>query len=160
MAALALLPYCTGCGGVTKDDSVTRDASTDTADAPVVNDTPISDACVPGAREAEACGTCGTHSRDCLPSGEWSDFTKCESEVADPECALGASRTVDCGNCGTRTDTCNSITCTWKAGACLGEGECTPGDVETLAASCTAPGKVRSRTCSSKCRWGDFSDCS
>lgn len=144
-------------------DSGTPDTASDTGAADTTADTtPTPDAawlCTYPATETKACGACGTQSRFCLPSNQWTGWTDCAGEKADVECKVGEKRTSDCGNCGKATDFCDTATCTWVSGMCTGEGDCAPGDEETTTASCTDPTQLRTRTCSDSCKWSTFSAC-
>jgi len=64
------------------------------------------------------------------------------------ECSPGTTRMIGCGNCGTEMDTCGTD-CRWAAGACTGEGVCSPG---STIANCIAMMDVR--TCTGACTWG------
>jgi len=143
-----------GAGTDTKGDTGV-DAPKDTSDA--------STSCIYPATDSQPCGKCGTQSRNCLPSNTWGPFSTCTGEkVGAGYCSIGDTKTSDCGTkCGISKDYCDPVTCTMTAGVCLGEGECTAGttDVPT-SASCTVAGEVRTRTCSSTCKWGPYSECS
>jgi hypothetical protein len=60
------------------------------------------------------------------------------------ECAPGQVQDANCGNCGSKTRTCNA-SCAWGAfSACIGEGQCKPGD---LGAACMCSTYGGSTTC-------------
>lgn len=117
--------------------------------------------CPPLTTETKACGRCGTRTRTCSSFGTWNEWSLCKDEksVTEAECTIDEVRATPCGNCGTQKDSCDSTTCTWNVGVCLGEGACAPGDEETSTASCPTVGEVRTRTCSDKCAWSAYSDC-
>lgn len=109
-------------------------------------------------RQAEPCGKCGTHTRECLKDGTWGPWGSCANErKGDDLCTVGARRESACGNCGTVVDTCDPVTCTWAVGTCQGEG-CKPGTSETEAGGCTS-GQVKSRSCDFACTWSAASAC-
>lgn len=143
--------------GITVDTG-SPDAGSDTS-KPDVAPADTGPSCVAGATESKPCGGCGAQSRFCMPDGKWTSWTECAGEKASAECMVGDKRESDCGNCGKQTDFCDSKTCTWNAGFCAGEGECTPDDTESTKASCSDPVSVRTRTCSDKCTWSAFSAC-
>ena len=83
-------------------------------------------------------------------------------------CAAGSveTDTQSCGACGSqsRTRVCTEA-CQLGAwsdfGDCGGQGECSPGQVETDTATCNANScgqKTRTRSCSEGCTWGGWSD--
>lgn len=76
------------------------------------------------------------------------------------ECTPGETRTGACGRCGTRPETC-SAACVWVGGACTGEKVCNPDDYEVQSGNigCSLARQVRTRTCSSACDWGEWSEC-
>lgn len=124
----------------------------------------------------EACGMCGTRSRECDPSsGEWSEFGECTGEgVCTPNetraCGRGGTqicggncqwsaactgqscegeRSTACGNCGTRTRVCDMNTGTWSDwSACTGEGVCEPDETRGC-------GRGGTQVCDGSCRWDD-----
>ncbi|HET8937929.1 MAG TPA: hypothetical protein VFN67_31010 [Polyangiales bacterium] len=124
----------------------------------------------------EACGMCGSRSRECNPSsGEWSEFGECSGEgvcmpndtrpcgrggtqVCGGNCQWSAActgqscegeRSMACGNCGTRTRTCDMNTGTWSDwSACTGEGVCDPDDTRGC-------GRGGTQVCDGSCRWDD-----
>ena len=105
--------------------------------------------CVPGTRETEDCGNCGSRDRICNEGcgfGPWGPCTgagECEADTTDAR---------SCGNCGTQSRRCNE-SCRWELfGSCTGEGECAPGATGACD-TCT------SRTCSSSCTWSDCNVC-
>ena len=63
----------------------------------------------------------------------------------------GAMRVVACGSCGTGQETCTAGAWT-RSSECIGEGECSPGTVETDDAMCGS----RSRICSTECSFGEW----
>lgn len=72
----------------------------------------ISDcACTPGQAQSEGCGNCGTRSRTCAASCQWSAWSGCGGQGA---CAPGATQTEDCCDCGTRDRSCQG-NCQWSA---------------------------------------------
>lgn len=138
-------------GGETGDSSV-GDGSSDTA--PLDMGT-----CTPLTSETKSCGKCGKRTRTCSSGGTWNEWSTCSGEDPSAECSVDEVRAAPCGNCGTQKDTCDPTSCTWSTGVCLGEGVCAPGDLDTSTASCSTVGEVRIRTCSDKCAWGAYSDC-
>jgi hypothetical protein len=113
--------------------------------------------CTPGDIETKKCGKCGKQIRVCSPSG-WEPWRACTDELPGAACAVGETRGSTCGRCGVQTDLCDTTACTWIAGTCAGEGPCSPGDIEKTGAACSS-GLVRTRTCSDKCAWSDWSAC-
>lgn len=138
-------------GGETGDSSV-GDGSSDSA--PLDMGT-----CTPLTSETKSCGKCGKRTRTCSSGGTWNEWSTCSGEDPSAECSVDEVRAAPCGNCGTQKDTCDPTSCTWSTGVCLGEGVCAPGDTDTSTASCSTVGEVRIRTCSDKCAWGAYSDC-
>lgn len=126
--------------------------------------------CTPGTSETEACGTCGSRTRDCV-QGTWSAFGACQNQgVCEPNQSQGCGnqgtqtcnaqcqwnactgQTCDgspvelCGNCGFRSRTCNNGN--WSAfGACTGERDCLPGQSQACGAG-------MSQSCGLDCYWG------
>jgi N-acetylneuraminic acid mutarotase len=141
-------------------ESGTDDTSVvdDTADTSTATD---SGSCEPLTSENRACGKCGTQSRTCSSGGTWNEWTICSGEKTFSSCTIGEVRATDCGKCGTQKDTCDPVSCEWVTGVCLGEpvSACTKGETETSTASCPTAGEVRTRTCSDKCVWGAYGDC-
>jgi len=135
------------------DTGVPGDTATD---SPGETPTPV---CTPGDLDKRACGKCGKQIRSCGATGEWLAWKACEDEIADAECSIAETRSDVCGNCGTQKDTCDPVSCTWTTGACEKEGECEAGTSEISTASCTTPGEVRTRECSTTCKWGLFGAC-
>jgi formylglycine-generating enzyme required for sulfatase activity len=60
-------------------------------------------------------------------------------------CSPGQQNPVACGICGTDTQTCNASG-TWQSGACVGQGVCTAGIVQ----SCNTYG---TQACGTNCEW-------
>lgn len=141
------------------DTSVSETAVGDSAAPDTAKDTGAP--CPPLTTESKACGRCGTRTRTCSSFGIWNEWSLCKDEksVTEAECTIDEVRATPCGNCGTQKDSCDPTTCTWNVGVCLGEGPCAPGDEETSTASCPVVGEVRTRTCSDKCAWSAFGDC-
>ncbi len=129
----------------------------------------------PGA-PTEACGMCGSRSRECNPSsGQWSEFGECSGEgVCEPDetrsCGRGGTqicggncqwssactgqscageRSMACGNCGTRTRTCDMSSGSWSDwSACSGEGACEPDETRGC-------GRGGTQVCNGSCNWDD-----
>ncbi|MGZ3419254.1 MAG: Kelch repeat-containing protein, partial [Polyangiales bacterium] len=141
-----------GAGDGSTDDSSTSDGT--------VSETGKTDSgtCTTGATENRKCGYCGNQSRTCI-GGTWEAWSSCSGEDTSLECAIGDVRASDCGMCGVQKDTCDPTSCTWNLGSCTGAGECEPAATETTAASCPTVGEVRTRTCSDKCKWSAYGDC-
>jgi hypothetical protein len=125
--------------------------------------------CTPGGSETEACGNCGSRSRECV-RGEWTAFGACKNAgVCAPNdsqaCGNGGTQTCNnacnwnactgqkcdgssvelCGNCGFHSRTCSNGT--WSAyGACNGERDCLPGAEKACGAGMT-------QTCGLDCYW-------
>ncbi len=161
-------------GGETPTDSSKPDSTTDTGgstdggDTGTTPDTPTEtpadtgpadtgpESCpTPGATGTGDCGKCGKRERLCGTDKKWLAWGACSGETGT--CVPKETTGVTCGKCGTRTDTCNS-TCEWDLGVCAGEGYCNNGDVETQYA-CSVPKYVKTRTCTDKCIWSDWSSC-
>lgn len=145
-------------------DSTAGDAAEDASDTGVVDTGPVdtgADAakCTPLTTENKACGKCGTATRTCSSGGTWNEWSACAGEKTFTSCTVGEVRATECGKCGTQKDTCDPVTCEWLTGACLGEGVCAKGEVDVTAASCPVVGEVRERTCSDKCAWGAYGEC-
>jgi len=68
-----------------------------------------------------------------------------------PECDPGAARVADCGMCGTQAEQCVDPGVWSPTSACLGQGQCNVGDVETRAAPRCAS---EQRICLGGCVWG------
>lgn len=115
---------------------------------------PESCGCTPaGTEQTEDCGRCGTRSRVCETSLEWSDWSGCAGEGV---CSPGDTDSQRCGRCGQQTRAC-SASCTWESWSdCSGEGECSPGTFDSQR--CDDCG-TQERTCSSSCDWGGWSSC-
>ena len=110
--------------------------------------------CVLGATEDEACGFCGTRTRQCGASCTWDPWGECQGPG---ECIVGQLDTESCGNCGVRIRTCGSD-CMWGGwGGCTGQGDCTPGQGDETA--CGLCG-TQERTCTDACTWGTWGECS
>ncbi len=77
---------------------------------------------------------------------------------ADPDAGMppepcgepGETRAVPCGSCGLASQRCGEDGLWEEPGACLGEGECAPGSVETEA---TPYCGERARICDEACSW-------
>lgn len=135
-------------------------AATDSSGGDAVSDAaPDMGSCAPLTSETKPCGKCGKRTRTCSSSGTWNEWSTCSGEDPSAECSIDEVRAAPCGNCGTQKDTCDPTSCTWSTGVCLGEGACAAGDVETSTASCPTVGEVRTRTCTDKCAWSAYSDC-
>jgi len=134
----------------------------DTAAGDAEEDTSVEDAgrCVPLTSSNRPCGKCGKQTRVCSPGGVWGEWSICADEKSFTSCSIGDVQVAACGNCGKQTDTCDPETCEWVTGSCTGEGLCAEGDKEEISASCTIVGEVRTRTCTDKCAWGAYSECS
>lgn len=126
--------------------------------------------CTPGTSDSEACGNCGTRTRDCV-AGKWTAFGACKNAgnckpTTTQACGNGGMQTCSaacqweactgqkcdgspvelCGNCGFHSRTCNNGA--WSAfGACTGERDCLPGDSQACGAN-------TSQTCGLDCYWG------
>ena len=135
------------------------DSAIDGAGGDAGGDAALADTdCLPGFSKTEACGTCGSRSRTCGPSGAWGDWTKCAGEVKGPtDCLPGQTQKKTCGNCGSRTDSCDTATCLWVNGTCGGEGVCAAGATDSKP--CSTAGQAQTRTCSAACAWGDYAAC-
>jgi hypothetical protein len=70
-------------------------------------------------------------------------------------CAPGQTEDRTCGDCGTETRSCQTGGTWGPFGACTGEGDCTPGDVEGRACD----GGAEQRTCEPTCAWGVYGPC-
>lgn len=115
--------------------------------------------CTPPLEQKERCGKCGFRTRSCEPSGRFGSWGLClDQRQGQDFCNIGETRTAACGNCGSAVDRCDPETCTWTVGQCEKEG-CKIGEFDTSAASCTTPGEVRNRQCSTTCAWSEFSSC-
>lgn len=112
-------------------------------------------ACKTGAVEETTCGKCGKHSRLC-EGGAWLAYGVCYDESGS--CTPAETRSVPCGRCGTRKQTCSS-TCEWASDVCVGEKACVAGTTETQYGTCLDATKVKTRTCSDGCVWGEWSAC-
>ncbi len=141
--------------GGTGDTSVAEDSAADTTTGEDVG------TCEPLTTENRGCGKCGTQTRTCASSGTWNEWSICTGEKTFSSCTIGEVRATDCGKCGTQKDTCDTTTCEWVTGVCLGEppSACTKGETDTSTASCPTAGEVRTRTCTDKCVWGAYGDC-
>jgi N-acetylneuraminic acid mutarotase len=140
-------------------DARGTDAAADASDGGPKDTGADTGSCTPSTTQTKACGKCGTSTRTCSSAGTWGTWSGCMDEKALAACSIGEVRAASCGKCGTVKDTCDPITCEWSVGLCLGEGACTAGETETTSASCPVAGEVRTRTCSDKCAWGAFGDC-
>ncbi len=100
-----------------------------------------------------ACSSaCGTGTERC-DAGSWVGCT------APTDCACappGTTRTVDCGRCGLASQRCGSGGVWDPPGACMSEGECSIGAVETEM--CGLCG-TRNRICDGTCRWRPWDAC-
>jgi len=144
------------------DAAATKDTSdeTSTGDGSVTDSAPLDmGSCSPLTSDTKPCGKCGTKTRTCSSGGTWNEWSSCSGEMSFAECSIDEVRANPCGNCGTQKDTCDPTSCTWSSGVCLGEGVCEIGTTETSTASCATVGEVRTRTCSDKCAWGAYSEC-
>jgi len=109
--------------------------------------------CIVGTVEKEACGYCGTRSRTCTASCEWSDWSDCQAEGV---CFPGSEEFEACGLCGTKNRLCNPA-CQWNPWSlCTGEGVCSPGTQKSKA--CGNCGS-QTATCTPLCQWEDWSTC-
>lgn len=112
--------------------------------------------CLPGEARPEPCGQCGVALRACGADGTWDpEAGDCEGEG---ECSAGAVEVAACGSeCARQSRTC-ADDCTWEPfGACVGNTECDPGDLEPRA--CGDCG-TQERACTDQCLWGAFGACS
>jgi hypothetical protein len=129
---------------------------------------PLGEAC--SGPMVQACGNCGTQTRQCL-NGRFTSWSNCTSEgsctpISTQACGLGGTQlcggdcrwapcagqrcdgpdTESCGKCGTHTRTCNNGT--WSEwSACSGQGECASSSTQACAGNGT-------QTCDGMCRWG------
>jgi N-acetylneuraminic acid mutarotase len=142
----------------TSTDSLAEDTSASETSVTDSGKSEVSSACTATTPDERKCGYCGTQSRDCV-AGVWGPWSSCSGEDSSAECMIGEVRATDCGMCGIEKDTCDPVTCTWNTGACTGVGECEPDSSETTAASCPTVGEVRTRTCSAKCKWSAYGEC-
>ena len=55
---------------------------------------PQDDCCEPGDGQEEACGACGSRSRECPETGFWEDWSECQGQGL---CEAGAEETLTCG---------------------------------------------------------------
>ena len=103
----------------------------------------------PGTRR-DCQSECDYGSQVCLANGEWSDCTA----VTDCDCTNpGETRIIDCGNCGQASQECG-LDLKWSfPEQCFGEGECTPGVIDTEP--CEYGGN-RTRLCNNECEWGEW----
>ncbi|MFC1768695.1 NBR1-Ig-like domain-containing protein [Nanoarchaeota archaeon] len=109
--------------------------------------------CDPGDSQTRDCGNCGWQWRDCLPWGEWDDWSHC---VDEGSCSPGDWDSRNCGNCGRQDRQCGS-NCEWRSwGSCYDQGDCSPGDSQTR--DCGWCGE-QSRTCRNNCQWRSWGDC-
>ncbi|MGE0787693.1 MAG: hypothetical protein AB7S26_18605 [Sandaracinaceae bacterium] len=148
-----------GCGG----SGCTPPPDADGDGVPVSQDCDDADPAV-GRTASRACTTmCGSGTETCS-SGVWTDCdapTMCncmEPRVCSPgDVEMGAL----CGMCGRQERRCRTD-CRWGPSMCVEEGECSPGTMdtpETRACPGTCGGtQTRSRTCTSGCTWGTFTD--
>jgi len=106
---------------------------------------------IPGS--VRACASdCATGEERCV-AGSW---TEC-SAPSDCTCDTpGTTRTVVCGNCGLASQRCGTDGMWEDPGACMSEGECGDGEVETEP--CIYCGS-RSRICDATCTWRPWGDC-
>ncbi len=103
--------------------------------------------CSSGESESQSWGNGGTQTGVCGDDCQWGEFGQC---VGGGECTTGQS--LQCGNCGTMVCGSNHH---W--GACLNQGVCSPGYVETV--SCNGVG-TKKHTCEANCSFGAWSSCS
>ncbi len=98
-----------------------------------------------GATSARECSSsCGVGTERCM-AGVWS---ACDAPT-DCACSVeGMTRTVPCGRCGLASQRCEGGTWSMPS-ACLSEGECFAGELETERAMCGE----RSRICDDTCAW-------
>ncbi|MCB9611075.1 MAG: hypothetical protein H6722_01315 [Sandaracinus sp.] len=124
-------------------DGVVAELDCDDADDSVGSDT--SRSCV---------SACGTGTETCV-AGIWSACTAPET----CDCTPGSEpRDVACGMCGIQQQICEDGSWT-TAGACMGEGSCSPGAIERESGTCGACGRgtqERTRSCGADCEWGDW----
>jgi hypothetical protein len=102
----------------------------------------LSSSCSLGETCVEACGFCGTRTRQCDTAGTWGEWSDCD---AIGECSPGNVKKEPCAKCGTRTYICNA-SCNWVSGACDGQKNCVPGTLTVDATGCP-PGQVASTLC-------------
>lgn len=141
------------CDGAVDEDVPSEPCSTacgeglsTCSDGEMVCDAPPNCDCVPPAEETQACGRCGTQTRNCSDDLTWGDWSACTGEGV---CEPGATQNEDCENCGSRSRTCGAD-CSWGAyGTCTGVGACSPG--ATQDGSCDPCSWV---VCAADCRWG------
>ncbi|MFC1768693.1 NBR1-Ig-like domain-containing protein [Nanoarchaeota archaeon] len=108
--------------------------------------------CRPGDSQTDDCGKCGWRWRDCLPWGEWDDWSHC---VDQGSCWPGDWDSRNCGNCGRQDRQCGS-NCEWRSwGSCYDQG-CRPGDRQVK--DCNKCG-YKERFCNNQCGWGSWSNC-
>jgi len=127
-----------------------------------------------------SCGFCGSESRDCDGlTALWTPFSACLNQgPCNPgstrRCGSGGTQTCAatcqwptactgqactgestqaCGRCGTQSRTCDGSTGEWSVwGTCTGQGQCTPGQID----SCDA---LTTRTCGANCVFGACDQC-
>ena len=125
----------------------------------------------PGESEDQDCGggSCGTQSRTCSDSCDWSDWTSCslksgetcytgDTQACTTSCGTTGQQTCDSscgwGSCEPPAETCNGVdddcdgTCDEPALCCLGERRC-----------CTMGGDSGYQVCASSCNWGPCQSC-
>ena len=120
--------------------------------------------------QTQACGSCGTQERVCLPASidnpdggsttpVWQPWGFCQGQPANA-CLPGESSTEPCGLCGHRARICQ-LDCQYAYGTCNGEpvNKCTPGSTSYSSGLSCADGGGREEVCQADCTWGGFSDC-
>ncbi|MBX3192138.1 MAG: hypothetical protein KF819_34435 [Labilithrix sp.] len=112
-----------------------------------------------GAVVSEACGGESKRYAVCVREGAklvLSERTSCIDDRR-PECTSGErGPEVACAKCGTKRDSCWDFR--WSAGFCSNQGVCEPDETSDTTAGCAA-GSVRTRLCTSTCRWTDYGVC-
>ncbi|MEM9072941.1 MAG: hypothetical protein AAGE52_30820 [Myxococcota bacterium] len=108
----------------------------------------------PGATETVDCGLCGTQERFCTAERVW-EYDECTGEGV---CMPGTTDLMACGMCGEQTNRCNT-SCEWvPSGACMDEGECSPGESVLTRDGCP-PGEVRRLECNDTCGFVEVDPC-
>jgi hypothetical protein len=109
--------------------------------------------CMPGERGRTDAGCAAGLSR-ALVCNAMCAFDPGPCEMV--ECSEGMTEDLPCGTrCGTQTRTCD-VTGHWVDGACMGEGACEPGAMDT--APCGLCG-TQTRSCGTTCAWAATSAC-
>ncbi len=134
------------------NENANTDACTGDCGIPDCNSNSCPDGCCDSngvcraGTQDDICGSGGMNCENCLITGRTCENGSC---MALGQCTPGD--TMECGNCGVRY--CDPYDNTW--GRCEGEGECAPNQVET-GNTCGNCG-INERTCTSSCRWADWS---